>query len=110
MKREDLIAWLELLPEGTEVYVRKGHRIAEPHMCFYDVDPYPAPMKLVCYIETFVGAMADRLEELPDGMFEELTNPMHEHLHHVCHHGRSIMGTCGGCTIEEEGYEEDEDA
>jgi len=114
MKREDLIAQLELLPEGAEVFVRKGHRIAEPYLCTYSVQPYPEPEKLVAYIETFYDALADRFTDdgrtISKDYFEELTDPCHKHLFHVCHHGRDIMGTCGGCTIEEEGLEEDEDA
>ncbi|MAE84336.1 MAG: hypothetical protein CMB80_16465 [Flammeovirgaceae bacterium] len=106
MKREELIAQLELLPEGAEVYVRRGKRIAEPLVCFYDVEPYPAPKKLVVYIETFADMLDDRGDDIHESWFEACTKPFHEYLHHVCHHGRDVMGSCGGCTIEEEGDEE----
>jgi len=113
MKREDLIAQLELLPEGAEVYVlmKKG-RIAEPYLCFYDVDPHPAPMKLVAYIETFYDEIIDRVEpgKLHEGLFEQLTEPCHAYLHHVCHHGRSILGTCGECDTYEEELEDEDSA
>ena len=110
MKREELIAQLELLPEGAEVFVRRGERIAEPHLCIYSVQPHPEPEKLVVYLETFYDALAERgSQELADVYLMQLTDPCHDHLFHVCHHGRDIMGTCGGCFTEEEDCEEDEE-
>jgi len=103
MKREDLIAQLELLPEGSEVFVRKDARIAEPYLCIYSVQPHPEPEKLVVYIETFIDAIMDRYKDgISADMLVALTEPCHEHLHHVCHHGRSIMGTCGECSTYDE--------
>lgn len=104
MKREDLIRQLELLPTGSEIYVKRGDRIAEPFLCIYDTAPYPEPMKLVGYIETF----ADRLEGAHSDWTHQLTKPRHDYLHEVCHHGRDVMGTCLGCSEEEEEWEEDE--
>jgi len=102
MKREELIAQLELLPEGAEVFVRKGERIAEPLVCIYSVQPHPEPEKLVVYIETFHDVLAGRLSPGEAEFYlESLTDSCHEHLHHVCHHGRSIMGACGECDTDE---------
>lgn len=59
MKKEDLIAHLSLLPNGTEVYVCKGDRIAEPVLNLYDTEPHPAPLTLVAYVETFCDGFID---------------------------------------------------
>ena len=114
MKKEELIAQLELLPDGAEVFVSNGERIAEPFVTYYSVNSYPKPEKIVAYIETFFGVLAkgykDAEAPIPEGLLEQLTEPCHDHLLKVCHHWRDIWGTCIAC--EEEGLgvlDEEED-
>ena len=115
MKKEELIAQLQLLPDNADIFVRLNDRIAEPLLCIYSVEPHPNAEKLVGYIDTFFGTLERQLKEvggdMVPGVLEGVTYPCHERLFQVCHHGRDLWGSCAACEEYEEAHPDpDEDA
>ena len=68
MKKEELIAQLQLLPDNADIFVRLNDRIAEPLLCIYSVEPHPNAEKLVGYIDTFFGTLERQLKEVGGDM------------------------------------------